>query len=213
VVLLRDADGGLEVLLARRAASLDFHGGAWVFPGGRIDPGDYAGDFDDVLAAARRAAAREAFEECGMTVLAESFTYLAKWTTPEIAPKRFATWFFVGRASDDVLMADGGETTELRWFSPADALEARERGEIDLAPPQYVSLMLLDGHPDVDTALAAMAAFDAFDVTPRFTRLDDGTAVCIYDDDVAYEDLDLGRPGRRHRLFMRPDNTWTYERD
>ena len=33
----------LEVLLARRSSKLAFHGGAWVFPGGRIDPDDYAG--------------------------------------------------------------------------------------------------------------------------------------------------------------------------
>ena len=58
VVLVRDAPDGLEVLLARRSSKLAFHGGAWVFPGGRIDPGDYAERPDDLLGAARRAAAR-----------------------------------------------------------------------------------------------------------------------------------------------------------
>ena len=37
VVLIRDGRDGLEVLLARRSSQLAFHGGAWVFPGGRID--------------------------------------------------------------------------------------------------------------------------------------------------------------------------------
>ena len=32
------ATAGLEVLLAKRSSKLAFHGGAWVFPGGRIDP-------------------------------------------------------------------------------------------------------------------------------------------------------------------------------
>jgi 8-oxo-dGTP pyrophosphatase MutT (NUDIX family) len=213
VVLLRDGEAGVEVLLARRAATLEFHGGAWVFPGGRIDPDDYRGDPSDVLAAARRAAVREASEECAMTVDHDTLVHLANWTTPEIAPKRFATWFFVARASDDDLVADGGETTEVRWFQPGDALAARERGDIELAPPQYVSLLLLDGHADVDATLAAVREIEPFDVTPRFARLDDGTAICIYDDDVAYDDLDVERPGHRHRLWMRPTNVWTYERD
>src|SRR5262249_22587229 len=41
VVLVRDGERGLEVLLGRRSSKLAFHGGAWVFPGGRIDPVDY----------------------------------------------------------------------------------------------------------------------------------------------------------------------------
>jgi 8-oxo-dGTP pyrophosphatase MutT (NUDIX family) len=41
VVLLRDAAGGLETLMLRRNSKLAFAGGAWVFPGGRIDPEDY----------------------------------------------------------------------------------------------------------------------------------------------------------------------------
>ena len=47
VVLLRDGEAGIEVLLGRRSSRLDFHGGAWVFPGGRIDPEDYADRPDD----------------------------------------------------------------------------------------------------------------------------------------------------------------------
>jgi 8-oxo-dGTP pyrophosphatase MutT (NUDIX family) len=39
VILLRDGSGGLEVYLQRRHAGMSF-GGAWVFPGGRIDEAD-----------------------------------------------------------------------------------------------------------------------------------------------------------------------------
>src|SRR5205809_8037210 len=96
VVLVRDGTRGLEVLLAKRSSKLAFHGGAWVFPGGRIDPGDYAGVPDDVDAAARRAAVREAKEEAGVDVDPDALVHVANWTTPEISPKRFATWFFAG---------------------------------------------------------------------------------------------------------------------
>ena len=43
VVLLRDAETEPEVLLLHRTSKVHF-GGMWVFPGGRIDPGDRADD-------------------------------------------------------------------------------------------------------------------------------------------------------------------------
>jgi 8-oxo-dGTP pyrophosphatase MutT (NUDIX family) len=42
VVLLRELEDRLEVLLTKRAAGLAFMGGIWVFPGGRMEPGDEA---------------------------------------------------------------------------------------------------------------------------------------------------------------------------
>lgn len=41
VVLLRDAPGGLEVLMTIRPQSMRFMGGMAVFPGGALDPADY----------------------------------------------------------------------------------------------------------------------------------------------------------------------------
>src|SRR5258705_608390 len=95
VVLVRDAERGLEVLLAKRSSKLAFHGGAWVFPGGRIDPDDYADAPEDLLAAARRAAGREAKEEAGGDVDSAALVHPSNWTTPETSGKRFPTWRFV----------------------------------------------------------------------------------------------------------------------
>ena len=63
VVLLRDAPAGdgIEVLMLRRNAAVEFAGGMWVFPGGRIDPEDYEGT-ENLLGAARNASVREAQE-------------------------------------------------------------------------------------------------------------------------------------------------------
>ncbi|MEJ8835129.1 MBL fold metallo-hydrolase [Ramlibacter sp. AN1133] len=74
VLLLRDGEAGLEVLMTRRSATASFAPGAYVFPGGGIDAGDaQAHDL-----AARRptqsderltqavAAIRESFEELGV---------------------------------------------------------------------------------------------------------------------------------------------------
>ena len=89
IVLLRDSDTGMQVLLLRRNRSAGFVPGAYVFPGGRVDASDATEDtlaFVDGLTpeqAAHRlelvdgdppaiayylAALREAFEETGILV-------------------------------------------------------------------------------------------------------------------------------------------------
>jgi 8-oxo-dGTP pyrophosphatase MutT (NUDIX family) len=72
-VLLRDSDRGLEVLLMRRNRSAGFVPGAYVFPGGRVDPADT--NLADLRGGAAPtsppapywiAALRELFEEAGV---------------------------------------------------------------------------------------------------------------------------------------------------
>ena len=212
-VLVRDGVGGLEVLLAKRSSKLAFHGGAWVFPGGRIDPDDYAGGPSDLLGAARRAAAREAKEEAGVDVDAEALVHLSNWTTPEMSAKRFATWFFVGEVTGGEEVADGIETDRLHWFRPADAFAAREAGEIELAPPQYVTLTWLQDHGTVAAVINAAIAGDVVDYTPRFHFIEGEGAVCIYTEDVAYDDRGrLDDPGPRHRLYLHNNAAWEYQK-
>ncbi|HEY5172542.1 MAG TPA: NUDIX domain-containing protein [Acidimicrobiia bacterium] len=212
VVLLRDGSGGLEVLLGRRSSKLAFHGGAWVFPGGRIDPGDYGDTPDDLSRAARRAAVREAKEEAGVDVDADALLHLSNWTTPEGSPKRFATWFFVGPVAGGDEVADGAETEMLQWFGPGEALDARAAGDIELAPPQYVTLLDLRQFATVADAMRAIAAAVPVDYLPRFHFVDD-VAVCVYPEDVAYDELArLDVPGPRHRLYLRGE-AWEYIRD
>jgi len=214
VVLVRDGTAGLEVLLAKRSSKLAFHGGAWVFPGGRIDPDDYAGAPEDLLGAARRAAAREAKEEAGVDVDSDALVHLSNWTTPEMSAKRFATWFFVGEVTGGEEVADGIETDRLHWFRPADAFAARAAGEIELAPPQYVTLVWLRDHGSVAAVINAANAGEIVDYTPRFHFLEGEGAVCIYNEDIAYDDRDrLDDPGPRHRLYLRNNAAWEYLRD
>lgn len=76
LLLLRDGAEGLEVFVVERHHQIDFAGGATVFPGGKVEPGDEdpglrercagAEDLDDAALGFRVAAIREAFEECGV---------------------------------------------------------------------------------------------------------------------------------------------------
>ncbi|WP_025560176.1 NUDIX hydrolase [Sphingomonas sp. UNC305MFCol5.2] len=72
IVMRETADGPPELLIVERARAMSFAGGALVFPGGRVDPGDHVlamtldGDPEDL--AARIAAVRETIEEACVAV-------------------------------------------------------------------------------------------------------------------------------------------------
>jgi 8-oxo-dGTP pyrophosphatase MutT (NUDIX family) len=89
VLLLRDSDNGIEVFMEKRHIKSDFVGGAYVFPGGAVDPSDadsaeeLCSGLDDDAASKRLgvddnglafyvAAIRECFEEAGVLLAYDS---------------------------------------------------------------------------------------------------------------------------------------------
>ena len=207
VVLVRDA-GALEVLMLRRNSKIAF-GGMWVFPGGRIDPEDYPADRDPD-AAARNAAVREALEETGIALAGDDFVWFAHWTPPPTAPKRFATWFFMARATDQAVQVDGGEIEDHAWMRPQDALALQAAGEIDLAPPTWITLHQLSLYPTTRAILDRLTA-DAVKVyATRIGKNADGAPVAMWYGDAGYESGDSNVPGARHRLVM-PAGAFTFE--
>lgn len=226
VIPLRDAvddDGtsALEVLMLRKSTAVGF-GGMWVFPGGRVDPGDEdPGRPDDELAAAARAAAREAFEEADLLVEPGAMVPFSHWTPPGSmksvsgrANKRFATWFFVCRApvgEAGQVNIDHGEIHDDDWVRPVEMLRRRDAGEIQLVPPTIVTLHELAAHPDVDSVLAAASARQPFRYATKIVGIDEGV-VALWDGDAGYDSEDLSTPGPRHRLVM-IDPEWRFEVD
>jgi len=210
VILARDGEAGLETLMLRRNSKIAF-GGMWVFPGGRVDEADW-GDVaeSDELGAARCAAVREADEEAGLRLEADALVPFSHWTPPAITPKRFLTWFFLARAPRGDVAIDLGEIHDHRWLSPREALARRDAGEIELAPPTFVSLFELAAWPDVDAALEAVRARTLERFATRITRGDDGPIV-LWHGDAGYDAGDASLPGARHRLTM-TDGGWHYER-
>jgi 8-oxo-dGTP pyrophosphatase MutT (NUDIX family) len=211
VILVRDAPEGIETLMLRRNSKIAF-GGMWVFPGGRIDEADRAGlDVADELAAARRAAVREAEEEAGLAVAEPCLVPFSHWTPPSIAPVRFHTWFFLAPAPGGRVAIDQGEIHEHAWLRPEEALRRRDAQEIELAPPTFVTLVELAGMGSVEDALAAAGARDPEHYTTRIAR-STGGVVALWHGDAGYEAGDAALAGPRHRLWML-DSGWRYERD
>src|SRR5690606_6826077 len=112
VLLLRDAanGAGVEIFMVRRHQRSDVLGGAYVFPGGKVDEADSAVVKESALmerlyqrlgepalgremaAAMFAAAARETVEECHVTVGIADLVPFSRWITPRtpsVQRKRF----------------------------------------------------------------------------------------------------------------------------
>jgi 8-oxo-dGTP pyrophosphatase MutT (NUDIX family) len=150
VIALRDGPDGVEVLVGQRTQRARFMGGFWVFPGGRVDPGDGAGE-----AAWPVAAARELREEAGVVVAPGELVAFDRWVTPEPLPRRFDTVFFLARVpADAVATIDGEEIVDSRWATPATLLRDAEERRAVLAFPTLRQLEALARYATTDEALA-----------------------------------------------------------
>lgn len=238
VVLLRDTANGMETLMLKRNKALLFAGGAWVFPGGALEPADYVaaeGDenaldqaaFDAVFAQrdlpentcgflqrldapARQAAAREALEESGVEPDPEQMVLLSHWTTPVVEPKRFATWIYAAPVARDTQVSiDGSEIHAARWLGVADAVSAHEAGEMGMLPPTYITLQRLSGYTCVAELVAAERSSPVPEIFPLFARNASEPTV-LFRGDAGYAEADALCPGARHRATLR-DEVWRYE--
>lgn len=208
-VLVRDGSGGLEVLLLHRADK-SAHGD-WVFPGGKVEPEDVVGGEPGSIESAQRAAVRETREEAGLDLSTTALSGIARWITPEIRPKRFDTWFFLGAlAGDQAVVVCRSEMLEHRWLAPAAALELHHTREFALAPPQFVTLAWLAEFSRSADALRELPPRPLVSFRPRPCKLEGGLCM-LYEGDAGYASGDPHAPGPRHRLSIAAGET-RYER-
>ncbi len=271
IMLVRDAlvgDGpALEVCMLQRHLNSDFVGGAYVFPGGKVDDEDRTPAAEEACAlrsdaeasamlgvgsgglAFWVAALRECFEEAGVllayrgdgpgaddTVLeahdadtrhrlaamrvalnagevrfldacrreglrlaTDRVHYFSHWITPEPAPKRYDTRFFVAAVpAGQVPIHDDYETVDTVWVRPDDALARAKAGEFDLIFPTMKNLEAISRFTTSGELLAAAAAVERVPtVLPRVVADERGFRILLpgdpgYDEAIA-EGPDPGR--------------------
>jgi 8-oxo-dGTP pyrophosphatase MutT (NUDIX family) len=211
----------LQVLMVRRNLRSDFVGGAYVFPGGAVDPSD-AGPETATLCEGRTdeeasvvlgveagglaywvGALRETFEEAGVLLAYEpggrllsyappgagdrfarhraalndsavvfadlcraerlrlavdQVHYFAHWITPEFAPRRYDTRFFVaGAPTEQTPLHDNNETIADLWVHPEEALRRHRAGEIELIFPTIRNLQAIARFETAEDLLRAAA--------------------------------------------------------
>lgn len=211
VVLGRDASRSLEILMLRRDSKLAFAGGMWVFPGGRVDPADLDGV--ELPEAEVRAAVRETREEAGLTIEATSLIRLSRWTPPaRPVSRRFSTAFFVAPApAEGDVTVDDGEIREHRWVPAAEVLAEHGRGEIELAPPTFLTLLGLSTAESV-TAMLDTARRGPVEHFATKIAIHDEAVFALYHGDAGYDSGDGLAEGPHHRIHLH-ERPWRYERD
>ena len=211
VVLLRDGADGPEVLLLERPRHRGSFAGAWVFPGGAVDPEDGDGDASGSEPGVRRAAVREVREETGLRVTADDLVPMSCWVPPEGIPKRMRTWFFLARDPGGTLVLAPDECVDAEWMPPVEALHRHASGALTLVSPTWVTLHGLVGHCSVEEVLAAQRARLPELFTARMRGSGAGVTV-FWEGDVAFtDDARRGDAGGRHRLAIGA-LPWVYER-
>jgi len=204
VILLRDSDRGVETLMLHRTSKVHF-GGMWVFPGGRIDPEDYP-ESSDVNIAAQHAAVRETLEETGITIGGDAFAWFAHWTPPAGTPRRYATWFFACiLETDQVIAVDGFEIQNHEWIQPAEALARHAAGEIDLAPPTWITLHQLALREPAAALWQVLKDQPVRVYETRIRKDKDDRRIALWAEDAAYAGGEVDQSGPRHRLVLDPD--------
>jgi len=238
VVILRDGPQGPEVFLVKRHGLSDVLGGAYVFPGGKMDAADgvpahhaYLDQSPDQLHAALGepntapatacglfiAALRETYEEAGVLFAqcapganepaaprapgaAQGSDFhqrlesgslrlqtlavhpWSRWITPRmpsVTNKRFDTRFFISvMPAGQNAAHDDFEATQSAWLRPRVALEQYWEREIELAPPQIMSLAHLSRYQSAAQALAAARASAPPVIMPEAFQENDERVIC-----------------------------------
>ena len=239
VVILRDGPQGPEVFLVKRHGLSDVLGGAYVFPGGKMDAADSSPDHHGYLDQSPQqlhaalgeqdtapatacglfiAALRETYEEAGVLFahsdgpasqaasttaapapaqsndfhqrLASGRLRLqtlavhpwSRWITPRmpsVTNKRFDTRFFISvMPAGQNAAHDDFEATESAWLRPRAALEQYWEREIELAPPQIMSLAHLSRYHSAEQAMAAAQAAMPPVIMPEAYQENEERVIC-----------------------------------
>ncbi len=145
-----------------------------------------------------------------LPLAADCLHHFAHWITPEGAPRRFDTHFFVAPMPErQDARHDTVESTDGMWVAPCDALAAYARREIELVPPTIVTLDRLALHADTDEVLEAAANLEVIPVWPKISVADDDVTI-LYPGDDDYDQGVVGprEPGKvLNRLILR-DGIW-----
>jgi 8-oxo-dGTP pyrophosphatase MutT (NUDIX family) len=163
ILLLREGESGLEVLMTKRHDNAYFAGGALVFPGGKVDGSDQAliatsrglGQFSKPAPEFYVAGVRETFEECGMLLArprggerlldrAELKAVVARHGGGETGFARFA-------AEGEHELATDLLVHFAHWITPVDRPK-RYDTHFFLAPAPEDQEPIVDGHEATELA-------------------------------------------------------------
>ena len=123
---------------------------------------------------------REIIDAEDLRLACDLLVRFAHWITPELAPKRFDTHFYlVAAPPDQVALHDGGESVDSTWTTPSAALADADAGRCTIVFPTRLNLMKLGRSRAVEEALATARTSAIVTVMPRIEQTDAGTVLRI----------------------------------
>ncbi len=143
----------------------------------------------------------EFLEKENLKLACDQLTLFAHWITPEMAPKRFDTRFFLARAPEGHEgMHDGTESVDSIWISAKEAIGDYKNGKYFIMFPTRMNIQKLGRNQTMDDALAAAESTEIITVNPWVEERETGPALCIPEEagyGVTAESLDTVM-GLRH---------------
>lgn len=125
----------------------------------------------------------------GLALDVGSVHYVSHWITPELAPRRYDTRFFITAApSGQVARHDDGETIASIWIRPREALSRFRDGEIELLPPTIENLRNIGRFHTTGEAMAWAEQVTDIPVVLPIVLIEDGQVLILRPGDEGYEE-------------------------
>ena len=100
---------------------------------------------------------KDVFDELRLGFQDDAVLYFSHWITPEYAPARFDTRFFVAHVpADQEAENHAGETIAGTWQTPEIALRNYAKGDWQLIVPTITTLRMISAYDNVDALLDAV---------------------------------------------------------
>ena len=122
-----------------------------------------------------------------LVLVVDTVYYISHWITPELAPRRYDTRFFITSAPPGQTAShDDGETIATIWVRPRDALALEAQGDIELLPPTIANLKSIEGFRSTGEVMAwASQVTDVTTVLP-IVLIEDGHVLILRPGDDGY---------------------------
>ena len=125
----------------------------------------------------------------GLVLAVDAVYYVSHWITPELAPRRYDTRFFITAAPPGQIAShDDGETIATIWVRPAEALARHEPARSSCCPrPSPICAASRSTGPPPQVMAWASQVTDVPTVLP-IVLIEDGQVLILRPGDVGYEE-------------------------
>ena len=105
----------------------------------------------------QRVSFKDYFERSTLRFQDDAVLYFSHWITPEFAPARFDTRFFIARVPETQSAQNyAGETVAGGWQTPAEALQHYAEKNWQMIMPTLTTLRMIASYDDVESLMATV---------------------------------------------------------